>query len=194
MNSLHRKILPFAVILIIAISAVFLLESFHFCSTSQKTGAVLPPELVFLTDKINDELILIYSDSKNASVSVSEDGLGGGEDFSYSRMLSGIIAPVENETGASVTVMQTDGLILYDRDSGQVGRNLFSDPFFSKYETLKNLGHVISSKKTGYGTYIFYDSQAGNEKSVKKQAYWDTVENSGLELRIIMFKPVVLPA
>ncbi|MDD4127470.1 MAG: PDC sensor domain-containing protein [Methanomicrobium sp.] len=108
------------------------------------------------------------------------------------RLLGDIISPVENETGASITVMQTDGLILYDRDIKQAGRNLLTDPFFTQYKSLINLGHTICSKKTGYGTYTFYESGADSSKYVKKQAYWDTVENSGQEWRIILFKSEVM--
>ncbi|WOF15189.1 hypothetical protein F1737_00110 [Methanoplanus sp. FWC-SCC4] len=105
--------------------------------------------------------------------------------------LSEIVTPLEKEKGVSITVMQTDGCILYDSDKNQVGKNLFTDDLFKKYPNLQNMGRKISSQKSGYGTYTFYDSSQAGQTQVKKQAYWDTVSKYGQEWRVIMFRPVV---
>lgn len=281
MKSLAGKLIPLAVVLVVAISVVFVLESLNTGSEESGTELSLPSVLLSVKEKTGGEIAILEADTKKAAEIISREGYAGVQDalsearsdasyavsygfmssdgvleavspeqysesvglnigstepaktilskreaymtgafttqegfyaveFSYPvlsdegsytgsvlcmaepyKLLSDIISPVENETSASFTVMQTDGLILYDKDSAQAGKNLFTDPFFSPYAGLRNLGHTICSKNTGYGTYTFYDPSSESEGSVKKQAYWDTVENPGSEWRIILFKPVV---
>lgn len=101
-----------------------------------------------------------------------------------------IVNPIENEKDITVTVMQRDGFILYDQDTTQIGKNLFTDVPFTNYESLQALGNIISTNPTGSGEYTFYSSPDKSGNSVKKQADWDTVSSLDKEWRIILFKDV----
>jgi len=108
-----------------------------------------------------------------------------------SEFLSGIIGPIEHEKGMTVTVMQPDGFILYDRDEGQVGKNLFVDEPFTRFKNLLNLGSTISANDSGSGAYTFYKSPDNTGQLTKKLAYWDTLKYLGKEWRIIIFKEAI---
>jgi type II secretory pathway pseudopilin PulG len=104
-------------------------------------------------------------------------------------LLGGIINPEENTSGNTFTVMQTDGLILYDMDKRQVGANLFTDDIFSSFPNLRNLGVRFTTQSEGYGSYSYYPTGSSDGGSpVKKLAYWDSAGLYGTEWRVIMFK------
>ncbi|WFN34155.1 hypothetical protein L1S32_09950 [Methanogenium sp. S4BF] len=98
-----------------------------------------------------------------------------------------IVAPVEEERGITVTIMQPDGFILYDRDTAQVGKNLFEDLPFTNYQSLQVLGEEISAKSAGSGEYTFYHSSKDTHYLVQKHAEWDTASYLGKQWRIILF-------
>ncbi|ADN37412.1 hypothetical protein Mpet_2669 [Methanolacinia petrolearia DSM 11571] len=103
-------------------------------------------------------------------------------------LLDGIINPEENASGNTFTVMQTDGLILYDMDKRQVGANLFTDDIFSSFPNLRNLGVRFTTQSSGYGSYSYYPTGSSDGSPVKKLAYWDSAGLYGTEWRVIMFK------
>lgn len=105
-----------------------------------------------------------------------------------SAFVGDIVAPVEEEKGITVTVMQPDGFILYDNDSGQIGKNLFEDKPFTNYPSLQRLGKNISANATGNGEYTFYASPEKTGDAIQKHANWDTLSFLGKEWRIIIFQ------
>jgi len=108
----------------------------------------------------------------------SQDGVYKGSVLAManpSEFVREIVAPVEEEKDITVTVMQPDGFILYDQDTAQVGKNLFEDVPFTRYQSLQALGMNISATATGNGEYTFYSSPDKTGESVKKHADWDTV-------------------
>ncbi len=104
-----------------------------------------------------------------------------------SKFVGEIVAPVEKEKGITVTVMQPDGFILYDRDTAQVGKNLFEDVPFTTYDSLQALGQMIAANEKGNGTYTFYRSPENTGEAAQKHAYWDTCQCMGKEWRVILF-------
>ncbi|MBN1276546.1 MAG: hypothetical protein JXA35_03570, partial [Deltaproteobacteria bacterium] len=85
-------------------------------------------------------------------------------------------------------IMQTDGQIIYDQDSTEIGRMLFSDSLYAEYETLLKLGKIIAAEKSGVGQYIF--EAPGSTEKVIKVATWDTVKLHEREWRVILcFRP-----
>lgn len=108
-----------------------------------------------------------------------------------SDFLAGIIGPIEHEKGITVTVMQPDGFILYDRDKAQVGKNLFRDEPFTRFKNLQMLGKTIYANDAGSGAYTFYKSPDNTGQLAKKLAYWDTLKYLGKEWRIIIFKDAI---
>jgi len=80
--------------------------------------------------------------------------------------------------------MQTDGLILYDPDPEEVGRNLFSDPLYKPYVQLLLQGERIASENSGAGTYEFLGP--GLIDPVVKSASWATVGLHGTKWRLVV--------
>jgi hypothetical protein len=96
--------------------------------------------------------------------------------------LGSIIAPQLKGTNYSVTVMQKDGLALYDPDPSQVGKMLFDDPMFKPYPQLLTLGKKMVAERSGKGSYVFLNKQ--HDRNVTKEVYWTTVGLHGIEWRL----------
>jgi hypothetical protein len=84
-------------------------------------------------------------------------------------------------------VMQKDGTIVYEPDTGQVGKNAFTDPIFQPYPELVSLAGNMSRERVGSGTYTFTDTLGMN---VTKEIFWTTVGIRGTEWRLaIIMEP-----
>jgi len=92
------------------------------------------------------------------------------------------------DKSCKVWVMQKDGLIVYDPDPEQVGRNVFSDRFFESFDDLISFSRTVASTKSGSGSYDFYAKGFKDTKVVKKYAVWDTVSLYGTEWRVIVME------
>ncbi|MDD5170107.1 MAG: BMP family ABC transporter substrate-binding protein [Syntrophales bacterium] len=99
-------------------------------------------------------------------------------------LLSGIIGPVSANLPVDIFLMQTDGLVIYDADTKQIGLNVFSDPFYKPFPQLLALAGKVAAKKEGTGTYRFY--QKGTGTPVTEIAYWKTVTLHGTEWRLVI--------
>lgn len=87
-------------------------------------------------------------------------------------------------------VMQKNGLIVYDPDQGQIGKNTLSDPLFEPFPELTALAGVMSRERMGNGTYNFHDAEGMN---VTKEAMWTTVGIRGTEWRLVLIR-IIEPA
>jgi polar amino acid transport system substrate-binding protein len=92
-----------------------------------------------------------------------------------------------NITDYSFWMLHLDGLVAYDRDASQIGKDLFKDPLFQPFPSLLDLGKRIIAKRSGHGYYSFQVTQA-NEKVVTKESYWTTVGLHGREWRLVVTK------
>lgn len=81
-------------------------------------------------------------------------------------------------------VMQTDGMIIYDEDSNEIGKMLFSDPIYADYGNLLKLSKKIVASPAGEGSYIYLAPES-NEKAIKN-AIWQTVRIHDREWRVIL--------
>lgn len=116
--------------------------------------------------------------------SASGEFIGGiGAIIKPADLLGSIIAPRLLGTNYSVTVMQTDGLSLYDSDPGQVGKNLFDDPMYQSYPQLLALGKNVTAERFGMGSYIFLNKE--HDRNVTKEVYWTSVGLHGNEWRLV---------
>jgi len=82
-------------------------------------------------------------------------------------------------------VMQKNGLIVYDPDYGQIGKNTFSDPLFKPFPDLIALAEKMSRERVGNSTYTFIDA---NGMNVTKEAMWTTVGIRGNEWRLVLIR------
>jgi len=104
--------------------------------------------------------------------------------FDVRHMFEAIVKEKMTGLPISISVMQTDGMLVYDNDPDQIGRNAFSDPLYERFVDLKKLTKTISEQKSGKGSYNFY--RENSDAVVKKEAFWDTVTLYGTEWRMIL--------
>ena len=79
-------------------------------------------------------------------------------------------------------VTQTNGLIIYDEDPLQTGRNTFTDSLYLTDPSIINLARNMSSEPKGNGTYKFHDMPS--PEVVTKEVLWDTAGINGGEWRV----------
>ncbi len=88
-------------------------------------------------------------------------------------------------------VMDLDGLLLYDEDASQIGRNLFEDPLYKPFPDLLELvEHRIVAERSGHGNYSYFEVIGGNKAVVTKECYWTTAGLHGREWRLVITKVV----
>jgi polar amino acid transport system substrate-binding protein len=98
------------------------------------------------------------------------------------KLLNSMVAPQlnfdvstrSNISDYSFWILHLDGLIAYDRDESQIGKNLFKDPLYKPYPSLLDLGKRIVAERSGHGNYSFQVAQ-DDKKVVTKDTYWTTV-------------------
>ncbi|MDD5405866.1 MAG: cache domain-containing protein [Sulfurovaceae bacterium] len=117
----------------------------------------------------------LYDDKNNFAGSVSEL-------ISPELLIEPILKKSTIPPGYELLIMQPDGMIIYDQDKEEIGRNLFSDSMYAEYESLLDLGKKIASTPTGKGSYIFIESK----DKVIKNAMWQTVRLHDQEWRVIL--------
>ncbi|MFA6033775.1 MAG: hypothetical protein WC889_12820 [Myxococcota bacterium] len=106
-------------------------------------------------------------------------------------MLSSIMGPLVQGMPVAISVMQTDGRMLYDDDPSQIGRIAFSDPLYERFTDLKKLAVEMTEKSSGSGRYTFFRANTGTV--VNKEAFWETVKLHNTEWRIILTKEIETP-
>ncbi|MBN1455803.1 MAG: hypothetical protein JW945_06110 [Methanomicrobia archaeon] len=104
-------------------------------------------------------------------------------------LLATVIAPAVQGFPVDLWVMQPDGLILYDPDREEIGRNLFTDPLYQPYPELLALGTEIAANTSGSGSYTFLGR--GMSAPVEKSASWVTVGLHGTDWRVVATQVVV---
>ena len=101
-------------------------------------------------------------------------------------LLGSTIAPQLVGTAYTCMILQTDGTILYDADSTQIGKNTFTDPLFTPYTELLALARRVVAAPSGSGSYTF--PSGGSAAPVVKQAWWSTVGLHGTAWRVVLIR------
>lgn len=101
-------------------------------------------------------------------------------------LIGSIAALLLNDTDYSVTVIQKNGLSLYDTDSSQIGKNLFEDPIYKPYPQLLALGRDVVAERSGTGSYVFLNGE--HNGNVTKEVCWTTVGLHGNEWRLVAIR------
>jgi len=117
--------------------------------------------------------------------SSGEDLIGGiSVPFRPDLLFGPLITDVVRGTGYTVDVTQAmDGLVLYDTDPSQIGKNP-DDPIYADYPELLNVIQLEISQRSGTGTYHF--PTPGSSQPVLKEAAWDTISLHGTEWRVVV--------
>jgi hypothetical protein len=99
--------------------------------------------------------------------------------FLPERLLSSAVSPLINGTGYEVTVLQTDGRIIYATNSSQTGLMTFDDPLFTSRPDIIRFARLVVSNESGSGTYL-------TQQNRTVENYWTTVSLHGTPWRIII--------
>jgi hypothetical protein len=103
-------------------------------------------------------------------------------------LIRSVVLPAKIAPSIKCWVMQNDGLLLYETDPTQMGRNLFTDPLYRDYPELIALGRRMVKEKEGRGSYTF--PVHGTSNVVKKQAAWRTVRFLNNDWIIVAYSEV----
>lgn len=104
--------------------------------------------------------------------------------FAPEQLLSIIVGPVSSNLPLDIFVMQPDGLMLYDIDADQIGRNTFHDPLYQPFPEVIALARKVAAAREGTGSYRFRQPGAGSPST--KIAYWGTVALHGTSWRVVI--------
>ena len=82
-----------------------------------------------------------------------------------------------------IWVMDQDGTVIYQVDSGTVGKNVFKDDYFSKFKNFQTACKTIAGAESGEVNYSYY--RTGTTSPVDKTAYWRTIKMHDKSWKII---------
>ena len=102
--------------------------------------------------------------------------------FAPEYLLSSIIGPVAANLPVGIFLMQTDGLMIYDVHTKQIGLNIFTDSLYQSFPELIAFAQKMAAANEGSGEYKFYSK--GKQSPVTKVAYWRTVSLHGRAWRL----------
>lgn len=99
-----------------------------------------------------------------------------------------IIMPLVRDVPCKIWIMQKDGIVIYDPDPNQIGKNVFTDELFKPFQDLVSFCGTVAMARDGAGSYDFYAKGLEDKTVVKKYAVWDTASLYGTEWRIIVME------
>ncbi|MDD5422660.1 MAG: cache domain-containing protein [Candidatus Omnitrophica bacterium] len=95
------------------------------------------------------------------------------------------LKPMVEGKPCMIWIMQPNGLLMYDPDPGETGKNIFTDPLFKPFEDLVSFSKTVALSNSGAGSYDFYANGLQDKTLTRKMAVWDTVGLYGTEWRVI---------
>lgn len=98
------------------------------------------------------------------------------------------LKPLADNKPCKVWLMQPNGLIIYDPDTEEIGRNIFTDPIYKPFEDLKSFSKTVALSNSGAGSYDFYAGGITDKTLVKKVAVWGTAGLYGTEWRVVVME------
>ena len=84
--------------------------------------------------------------------------------------------------------MEPGGMIVCDQDPEEIGKNIFTDPIYEPYTSLRELATTIAGAESGVGKYRFMAT--GSKKEVEKSAAWSSFVYHGRTWRVILVKVI----
>lgn len=101
--------------------------------------------------------------------------------------LGNIAEPLISGTDSEIFIAQSDGIVIYDQDEEEIGKNLATDPSYQQYPGLVEVGEKIIQNNEGTAEYSY--KKAGSDTDIKKIAYWKTLEFFGAKWRVVVAVP-----
>lgn len=99
-------------------------------------------------------------------------------------LITPIVEHEINGTPYSFQVLQVGARILYDPDSGEVGRETFNETLYAQFPEIARVAGRMAENRTGYDTYSFYSTGFG--RVVGKETFWSTVSLHTTEWRVMI--------
>ncbi len=92
--------------------------------------------------------------------------------FSPQDLIGEIIRPILKNTPYDLMILQTDGLVIYETNPEEVGRNVLTDTLYSSDE-MKTVSSAITTEPEGTATYRFWNRNWNEETS--REITWKTL-------------------
>jgi hypothetical protein len=102
------------------------------------------------------------------------------------QLMDPIIKPLIRDRDFEIWVMGKEGTLLWDQDLPDIGRNLYTDPYYDPFPNLRVAVDKIVAEDHGETTYSFF--QAETTVEVVKRAQWVTFSHLGQEWKIVYVK------
>ena len=91
-----------------------------------------------------------------------------------------------NNTEYQVMIAQKDGVVLYDTDINEIGKETFNNPMYDEFPEVLEFAKAYSDSFSGEFEYSYLDKTLS--KNVDKKAIWTTIGLHGEELRLISIR------
>jgi hypothetical protein len=86
----------------------------------------------------------------------------------------------------TIYALQKNSTLIYDANSEEQGRNIFTDEAYQGYMELQTFIHQVIDTQSGYGTYSYFDDLAASRPLVSKEAYWTTIGIYNADWRLVI--------
>lgn len=118
-----------------------------------------------------------------------------GSDGTFLGLVSAVVEPdflladrsdrATSGTTLAAWAMAPDGRVIYDRDSGRIGRNVITDPAYAGFPEFVAMAKRIGAEPTGSGSYTLTPPGGA---AVKQIAVWATAGLDGAAWRIVVVR------
>lgn len=106
-------------------------------------------------------------------------------------LLASSVQDIRHSAGYDIWVATSDGTVLYDADTFEVGRNILTDPLYMD-PTLYEIATEILTRPSGSGHYLYYDTGWTNKSNV--DVVWKYINFTNGEywiLNLVTHTPIV---
>ncbi len=86
----------------------------------------------------------------------------------------------------TIYALQRNSTLIYDANSEEQGKNIFTDQAYAGYTELQTFIHQVVDTRSGYGTYSYFDDLVESRPLVSKEAYWTTVGIYNADWRLVI--------
>lgn len=106
--------------------------------------------------------------------------------FKPQDLIGSLITEIKNNPVDDFWVMDATGKIIYDTDSSQIGRVVFTDPLYADYPQLHTASNIIIAGESGKTQYSFLNKE--KTKTVHKDVWWRTSDYYGTKWKFCIVK------
>lgn len=110
--------------------------------------------------------------------------------FQPYQLMHPILYGPANGTHYTIYALQTNGTLIYDENTEEQGKNIFTDAAYTGHTELLTFIHQVVNTQSGYGTYSFFDDKVASKPLVSKEAYWTTIGIYNTAWRLVIAQPM----